>query len=73
VAQKKSQYLLQGRKRGRLTTLCESQVLVGYNHQAVTEGTCIESACGESDISLRTYRRAKGGDIITDKRPFFFE
>jgi putative transposase len=44
--------------------------LVGYIQKAVTEGSRIEPACGEADISLRTYRRwAKGGNIVADKRP----
>lgn len=45
-------------------------MLVGYIRQAVIDGSCIEPACEEADISLRTYRRwAKGGNIVSDKRP----
>lgn len=44
--------------------------MVGYIRQAVIDGSCIEPACEEADISLRTYRRwAKGGNIVSDKRP----
>jgi hypothetical protein len=69
-AKKKAQCHLRGRKRRRLTPLCERQALVGYIQQAVTEGIRIEPAYGEAYISLRTYPHlAKSGNIVTDKRP----
>jgi putative transposase len=44
--------------------------LIGHIRQAVSDGSCIEPACEEADISLRTYRRwIKGDNVIADKRP----
>ena len=44
--------------------------MIGYIRQAVSDGNCIEPACEEADISLRTYRRwIKGAIVVADKRP----
>jgi putative transposase len=44
--------------------------LIGHIRQAISDGSCIEPACEEADISLRIYRRwIKGDNVIADKRP----
>lgn len=53
-----------------MTSLRERQTLINCINEAVADGSRIEPACEEADISLRTYRRwVKGGCVCADKRP----
>jgi putative transposase len=71
VLRKKTQSLLRGGSRGRLTRNCERQVLIVLIKEAVTAGSRLASACQETEICLRTYRRwvKADGVVLEDQRP----